>query len=95
MEIPRGQSETIVEYSAVEAARNDYPRRIVSPLSSSACCATEMNTLGAIHCENERPYIYRRCAACGYTVRHFFVARGVDCLGFLEQRVGLERSSAS
>ena len=80
------ESETIVEYTTDKAALNDYPGRIVSPPAPSTCCAIEMRALGKIHCQDDRPFIYKQCRGCGYTVRHFFLVWGVGCLEFLARR---------
>ncbi len=80
------ESETIVEYTIDKAALNDYPRRLVSPPAPSTCCAIEMRALGKIHCQYDRPFIYKQCRRCGYTVRLFFSVRRVGFLEFLARR---------
>jgi len=60
---------SIVEYTDRKAAANHYPARIVSPSQSSDCCFSRMAELGEEHTEGRWVYRYRRCAACGYTVR--------------------------
>lgn len=65
------QSRTIVEYSVAEPAFNGYPKRIVSPPRASSCCLEEMLPVGRIHWDDLMPFIYKRCASCGHTVRHF------------------------
>ena len=63
---------TIVTYSEQKRSVNAYPRRIVSPSHSSACCRTDMIQIGELEKEDDRFYYYRRCLNCGFTVRHFF-----------------------
>lgn len=68
----KGKGETaasIVEYDTQEQAVNAYPAKIVSPPSPSGCCVSSMEQVGRIRDENGWPYVYHRCAVCGFTVR--------------------------
>lgn len=60
---------TIVTYTDREPARNQYPRRIVSPSRPKSCCFTDMAEVGPAHREDRWEYQYRRCRECGFTVR--------------------------
>ena len=60
---------TIVEYTDRKPPENRFPRRIVSPLRSSACCFSNMEDVGAVTREAAWEYRYRRCRTCGFTVR--------------------------
>lgn len=60
---------TIVEYSTHKQAVNAYPAKIVSPPSPSRCCPSSMGQVGKVQEENGWPYVYHRCAVCGFTVR--------------------------
>ncbi len=60
---------TIVTYTDQEPARNEYPRRIVSPRRSGSCCFTEMAEVGPACREGRWEYQYRRCGQCGFAVR--------------------------
>jgi len=64
--------ETIVDYRSDKKPLNAYPTRIISPAHPQHCCATRMVQVGKIE-EEERgfSFFYRRCQACGFTVRHF------------------------
>src|SRR3990172_475777 len=62
---------TIVEYSARERAINAYPRRIISPPVPSRCCSSSTVQVGEIQNVHGWPFVYQRCAACGFTVRRF------------------------
>ncbi len=64
---------SIVEYDERKAAVNAYPERIVSPPHPSECCASGMERVGAVEDDGNWLYIYKRCRACGYTVRHFLM----------------------
>jgi len=64
--------ENIVEYRNDAPARNDYPRRIVSPLTPSSCCAANMTRVGQSAIDATWRFYYKRCSVCGYTVRCFY-----------------------
>lgn len=67
---------SIVEYTDREAARIQYPRRIVSPLASSPCCVEEnRKRVGGVQVEDGETFYYKRCRVCGHTVRFFFRPR--------------------
>jgi hypothetical protein len=63
---------TIIEYRDDAAPLNAYPYRIVSPTRSSPCCMAYMQQVGRSAIEGGWRFSYRRCAVCGYTVRHFY-----------------------
>ena len=60
---------TIVKYTDHEPAVNEYPKQIVSPSRPGACCFTDMEEIGAAHQDGRWIVQYRRCRACGFTVR--------------------------
>ncbi|MGH7351361.1 MAG: hypothetical protein ACREI5_03450 [Candidatus Methylomirabilales bacterium] len=62
---------TIVEYSTHKKALNVYPSRIISPPVPSRCCSSSTVQVGEIQNEHGWPFVYQRCAACGFTVRRF------------------------
>lgn len=62
---------TIVEYSSSKRAVNAYPRKIVSPLSPTRCCPSSTELVGEPQEERGWPFVYQRCAVCGFTVRRF------------------------
>lgn len=63
---------TIVRYDPHSQPMNRYPREIISPPAPSPCCHAEMERMGRMERgEGGWPYFYRRCRACGYTVREF------------------------
>ncbi len=64
--------ENIVEYRTDMAPINDYPRRIVSPLTPSACCLAHMTRVGHSAIDATWRFYYKRCSVCGYTVRCFY-----------------------
>ncbi len=65
----------IVEYDERKAAVNAYPKRIISPPHPSECCSSGMAQVGRVEQDGNWLYIYKRCRACGYTVRHFLMMR--------------------
>ncbi len=61
--------ETIVEYTDAKAPRNLFPKRIISPSRSKACCFSNMERLGSAARDGQWEYQYTRCRTCGFTVR--------------------------
>jgi hypothetical protein len=64
--------DSIIEYRSDLAPLNDYPRRIISPLSPSGCCMNQMRRIGRSGFDGNWRFFYKRCAICGYTVRCFY-----------------------
>jgi hypothetical protein len=64
--------ETIIQYRNDQAPANDYPWRIVSPTSPSACCLDRMERVGRPAIDASWRFFYKRCKTCGYTVRCFY-----------------------
>lgn len=64
---------SIVEYDERKAARNSYPKQIVSPPQPSQCCSSNMEQIGEVEEDGNWLYVYKRCGVCGYTVRHFLM----------------------
>jgi len=66
---------TIVKYDSDTTPKDRYPRLIVSPPSPSPCCLQGMTRTGRMERGEGReggwPYFYKRCQACGFTVREF------------------------
>jgi len=60
---------TIVRYTDREPVANQFPRQIVSPCRPGPCCFTDMEEIGTAHQEGRWEFQYRRCRACGFTVR--------------------------
>ncbi len=63
--------KTIVTYSSSKRPINDYPKRIISPLTPGICCLTHMEKIGGLEEEEGLPFAYKRCRSCGFTVRWF------------------------
>ena len=60
---------SIVEYVDDKAAKNLYPKRIVSPRLAGPCCFSKMRLIGRPQQEGGWWFQYRRCRSCGFTVR--------------------------
>ena len=60
---------TIVEYTDQKQPANRYPRRIISPRRSGACCFSSMEQLGAPQENGRWAFQYRRCRQCGFAVQ--------------------------
>ncbi len=82
---PEGHMATLVEYSAEKRARNEYPKRIISPPSPSECCSMHMKRTGEMQVEGEgQRFYYKRCTRCGFTVREFVLNVELDRLRAVE-----------
>ena len=64
--------KSIIVYRDDVPPLNDYPRQIVSPRDSSACCHSQMVQLGQNDLDDQWRFYYKRCAVCGFTVRRFY-----------------------
>ena len=64
--------DNIVEYRTDMPPSNEYPRRIVSPLTPSPCCQANMTRVGHNAIDATWRFYYKRCSVCGYTVRCFY-----------------------
>ncbi len=67
--------DSIIEYRNDQRAINDYPRRIVSPTTPSACCMQHMERVGRPAFDTAWRFYYKRCSVCGYAVRWFYAQR--------------------
>ena len=61
--------DNIVEYRTDLPPCNEYPRRIVSPMTPSPCCQDNMTRVGHSEFDATWRFYYKRCSVCGYTVR--------------------------
>ena len=57
---------TIVEYTDRKTPQNRYPKKIVSPSRSGACCYSEMEEIGLPHETEQWEFRYKRSVASGY-----------------------------
>ncbi len=60
---------TIVEYTDQKKPRNQFPKRIVSPLRSSPCCFSNMEEIGEPQEDDRWVFQYKRCRSCGFALR--------------------------
>ncbi len=68
-------TKNIIRYSDNEKPRNDYPRRIVSPVRPSPCCSEESRTMvGTMREVDGFKFCYKVCDDCGHAVRFYFPA---------------------
>ena len=71
-EKPRAVVKSIIHYTTKEKPRNDYPTRIVSPVSPSECCTPENRVrVGEVKDVEGLRFFYRMCRVCGHTVKFF------------------------
>lgn len=65
----------IIRYTDDEEARNDYPKKIVSPTQPSRCCKDENRvTVGQVREVDGFKFCYKVCETCGHAVRFFYPA---------------------
>jgi len=83
--------ETIVEYTDTKVPLNQYPHRIISPSQSGPCCFSETEAVGPVEHGDRWVYRYKRCRACGFTVR--VVLREVGCAETRTRPWGTKRGS--
>lgn len=68
-------TRNIIRYTTQERPKNEYPKRIVSPPSPSACC-TETNRVivGRMQEVEGFKFCYKICNECGHAVKFYFPA---------------------
>ncbi len=67
--------KNIIRYTDDEKPRNDYPKRIVSPVSASSCCSDEnRETVGSTREIDGFKFCYKICRECGHAVKFYFPA---------------------
>ena len=65
----------IIRYTDDEAARNDYPKKIVSPANPSKCCNdASREMVGSTREVDGFKFCYKICTKCGHAVKFFFPA---------------------
>ena len=65
----------IIRYSDDETPRNDYPRKIVSPVKPSECCQDENREMvGNVREIDGFKFCYKICETCGHAVRFYYPA---------------------
>lgn len=87
-----GEMATIVEYCDTKRPVNIYPRRIISPGHPKPCCVARMVQVGGLQQdERGRPFSYRRCEVCGFTLRHFLPVVPPDVPAYIQRQKRLPR----
>ena len=67
----------IIRYTDEEAQRNDYQRKIVSPVQPSECCQDENREMvGSVREIDGFKFCYKICTVCGHAVKFYFPAAG-------------------
>ena len=65
----------IIKYTDDEKPRNDYPKKIVSPVRASSCCSDENRVVVGSNKEIDGfKFCYKICSECGHAVKFFFPA---------------------
>ena len=77
----------IIRYDDSEKARNDYPRRIVSPTHQSPCCSdNNREIIGSKREIDGFKFCYKICQKCGHAVKFFFPAAASTSTAIKEYR---------
>jgi hypothetical protein len=65
----------IIRYTDDEKPRNDYPRRIISPVNPSRCCGDDTREMvGSMREIDGFKFCYKICKKCGHAVKFYFPA---------------------
>jgi hypothetical protein len=68
-------TRNIIRYTDEEKPRNDYPRRIISPVRPSNCCSEDnRETVGNMREVDGFKFCYKICTECGHAVKYYFPA---------------------
>ena len=69
--------KNIIRYTDDDSPRNDYPKRIVSPVRPSACCRDENREMvGSAREIDGFKFCYKICRECGHAVKFYFPSAG-------------------
>jgi hypothetical protein len=80
-------TKNIIRYTDDEKPRNDYPRRIVSPVRPSKCCSEESRVMvGTMREVDGFKFCYKICEDCGHAVRFYFPANDTTSPAVKEYR---------
>ena len=65
----------IIKYTDDQPAKNDYPKKIVSPVGPSKCCSDiSREIVGTMREIDGFKFCYKICAKCGHAVKFYFPA---------------------
>jgi hypothetical protein len=65
----------IIKYTTDEKPRNDYPKKIVSPVKPSKCCSDDTREMvGSIREVDGFKFCYKICTKCGHAVKFYYPA---------------------
>ena len=77
----------IIRYTDGEKPRNDYPKKIVSPVNPSPCCSDDNRELvGNVKEIDGFKFCYKICNDCGHAVKFYFPAAGTTSTAVKEYR---------
>jgi hypothetical protein len=77
----------IIRYTDSEKPRNDYPKKIVSPVTPSDCCLDENREMvGNVKEIDGFKFCYKICSECGHAVKFYFPAAGSTSTAVKEYR---------
>ena len=65
----------IIKYTDDQPAKNDYPRKIISPARPSKCCKNDSReVVGTMREIDGFKFCYKICQTCGHAVKFYFPA---------------------
>ena len=68
-------TKNIIVYTHTEEPQNDFPRKIISPPTSSPCCNDQNRiSVGTPKEVDGFKFQYRICEECGHAVKYYFPA---------------------
>ncbi len=72
---PHRNLRNIIRYTDDQKPKNEYPKRIVSPVRAKECCVDENREIvGTVRQVDGFKYCYKICKKCGHAVRYFYPA---------------------
>jgi len=67
----------IIKYTNDQKPKNEYPRKIISPVRPSKCCSNDTREIiGTMREIDGFKFCYKICQKCGHAVKFYFPAAG-------------------
>ncbi len=74
---PKRSIRNIIKYTDDQPAKNDYPKKIISPVRPSKCCSDDSREIvGTMREVDGFKFCYKVCSKCGHAVKFYFPAMG-------------------
>lgn len=80
-------TRNIIKYTDDQKPKNDYPKKIISPVSPSTCCSDDSREIvGTMREVDGFKFCYKICQKCGHAVKFYFPAVGSTSEALKEYR---------